>query len=83
MYSNENEVYSLDAKSELFPYEKRIKFSLFNADRESCFNLNVWRKAASQFEVGLTLGECISIFLKTELGHGVPKKSWSNTYFHL
>ena len=72
-YFNENEVYSLDAKSELFPYEKRIKFSLFNADRESCFNLNVWRKAASQFEVGLTLGECISIFLKTELVHGVPQ----------
>ena len=72
-YFNENEVYSLDAKSELFPYEKRIKFNLFDADRESCINLLVWRKSVSQFEVGMTLNECISIFLKTELVRGVPQ----------
>lgn len=72
-YFNEKEVYSLDKKSELFPYEKRIKFSLFNAEHETCFNLNVWRKAVSQFEVGMTLDECIIIFLKTELARSVPQ----------
>ncbi len=72
-YFNENEVYSLDAKSELFPYEKRIKSGLFNAEYETCINKNVWRKAVSRFEVGMTLSECISIFLKTELVQGVPQ----------
>ncbi len=72
-YFNENEVYSLDTKSERFPYEKRIKHSLFNAEYETCINMNVWHKAVSQFEVGMTLGECISIFLKSELIHGVPQ----------
>lgn len=72
-YFNENEVYSLDTKSELFPYEKRIKFSLFNPAHETCFNVNLWRKAVSQFAVGMTLVECIRIFLKTELVQGVPQ----------
>ncbi len=66
-YFNENEVYSLDAKSERFQYEKRVKHNLFYAEYETCFNMNVWRKAVSRFEVGMTLGECISIFLKTEM----------------
>ena len=35
--------------------------------------MNVWHKAVSQFEVGMTLSECISIFLKTELVRGVPQ----------
>lgn len=72
-YFNENEVYSLDTKSELFPYEKRIKFNLFKPEYETCFNLNVWHKAVSQFEVGMTLSECIRIFLKTELVQGAPQ----------
>ena len=73
-YFNENEVYSLDTKSELFLYEAgQIKFDLFDAAHETCFNMNLWRKAVSQFEVGMTLRECIHIFLKTELGRGVPK----------
>jgi len=71
-YFDENEVYSLDTKSKLFPYEKRIKCNLFNAEYETCINMKVWRKAVSQFGVGMTLGECISIFLKTELVYGVP-----------
>ena len=73
-YFNENEVYSLDKKSELFPYEKQIKHSLFTAEYETCFNVNVWRKAVSQFEVGMTLQECISVFLKTELVHRIPQE---------
>jgi len=58
-YFDENEVYSLDTKSERFPYEKRIKYNLFNAEYETCINMNVWHKAVSQFEVGMTLGECM------------------------
>ena len=72
-YFNENEIYSLDKKSQLFPYEKRIKFDLFNAENETCINMIVWRKSVSQFEVGMTLKECIRIFLKTQLVHGVPQ----------
>ena len=72
-YFNENEVYSLDTKSEVFPYEKAPRFHLFNIPFETCFNMNLWRKAVSQFEVGMTLSECIGIFLKTELAHGVPQ----------
>lgn len=73
-YFGENEIYSLDKKSELFPYESRLKFNIFNIKNEYCFNMNVWSKAASQFEVGMTLEECISIFLKTKLVHSVPRK---------
>lgn len=36
--------------------------------------MNVWRKAVSQFEVGMTLQECISAFLKTELVHRIPQE---------
>lgn len=72
-YFSEDEIYSFDKKSEIFPYEKRIKRSLFKAECEACFNINTWRKAVSQFEVGMTLKECISIFLKTELVHSVPQ----------
>lgn len=72
-YFSENEVYSVDEKLELFPYEKRIKYSLFSPLLETCFNMRVWRKAVSQFEVGMTLKECSIIFLKTELIHGIPK----------
>lgn len=73
-YFSENEVYSLDKTSELFLYEKRIKFNLFEVRFDTCFNMNVWRKAASQFEVGMTLKECIEIFLKTELVNSVPQE---------
>lgn len=72
-YFNEDEIYSLDKKSKLFPYEKRIKFDLFNAEYDTCININVWRKSVSQFEVGMTLKECIRIFLKTQLVYGVPQ----------
>lgn len=73
-YFNENEVYSLDKESRLFPYEGRTKFCRFEVMGETCFNMNVWLKAVSQFKVGTTLTECIKIFLKTELAHRVPKE---------
>lgn len=73
-YFSESEVYSLDKKSELFPYEGRQKFNIFQIKGEPCFNMNVWRKAASQFEVGMKLEDCIGIFLQTELVHNVPKE---------
>ena len=72
-FFNENEVYSLDENSKLFPYEKRIQFDLFNAECDDCLNRNLWHKAVSQFKVGMTLKECIGIFLKTNMVFGVPK----------
>lgn len=72
-YFDENEIYSLDEKSEQFLYEKWIKFHHFKIEYEICFNMNVWRKAVSQFEIGMTLNECIGIFLKTKLIRGVPQ----------
>ena len=33
----------------------------------------VWGKAATHFKVGMTLEECINIFLKTELIHSDPR----------
>lgn len=73
-YFNENEIYSFDKDSQLFPYGKRVKFDVFQIRCETCFNMTVWRKAASRFEVGMTLEECIEIFLETELTHQVPQE---------
>jgi len=36
--------------------------------------MTVWRKAVSQFTVGMTLDECINIFLQTELTHNVRRE---------
>lgn len=72
-YFNDIETYSLD-KEKLFPYEKRQKFNIFKIWGETCFNINVWRTAVLQFEVGMTLNECIGIFLRTELAHNVPQE---------
>ncbi len=71
-YFNENEVYSFDKGSTLFPYMKRIKYNLFPDRYEQCFHIALWRKAVSHFEVGMTLTECIEIFLKTKMTHGAP-----------
>lgn len=65
-YFNEDEVYSLDKESQLFPYQGRVRFNMFIV-RGSGFNMNVWNKAASRFEAGMTLEQCIGIFLQTEL----------------
>lgn len=73
-YFSENGIYSLDKKSELFPYEGRKKFNVFKIMTAPCFNTNVWSKAASRFEVGMTLEECIGIFLQTELAHNAPQE---------
>lgn len=73
-YFSKNEVYSFDKNSELFPYESRVKFRAFEVIGEICFNMNVWRKAVSQFKVGMTLKECVSIFLNTKLVHGVRRE---------
>lgn len=74
-YFNENEVYSLDNEPRLFPHEGRIKFRRFEVLGETCFNMRVWIKAVSSFEVGATLKECIEIFLRTELVYKVPQES--------
>lgn len=73
-YFNENEIYSLDEKEELFPLEKRLKFNIFGVYGETCFNLGLWRKAVSQFELGATLEACVSVFLKTKLVYEVPQE---------
>lgn len=72
-FFNENEVYSLDRESKVFDKDQ-IKFIMFDVGDKSCFNMNVWRKAVSQFAVGMTLNECIKIFLKTEIARHVPQK---------
>lgn len=71
-YFDKNEVYSVDEKSEFFLYEKRSK-RLFKIEYETCFNMTVWHKAVSRFEVGMTLVECIKIFLETELIFGASR----------
>lgn len=68
-YFNQKELYSIDKESELFPYDARMRTCLFSIRCETCFNGTVWRKAASQFELGMTQQECIGIFLQTELSH--------------
>ena len=73
-YFNENEVFSLDKGSKLFPNEKRVKFNIFTTKGETCFNDNLWRKAVSRFEVGATLTECVRIFMATELVHHVRRE---------
>ena len=71
-YFDEKEIYSLDRNYQLFPNEGRLKFNIFRVRYET-FNVNVWVKAVSQFEVGMTLEACIGIFLKTELTRKVPQ----------
>ena len=51
-----------------------MKFNIFKISGETCFNIKVWNKASSQFEVGMTLDKCIGIFLQTELAHNVPRE---------
>lgn len=65
-YFDKNEVYSLDKKSQLFPYEKGVKDNLYGARCWGIINMNVWHKAVSSFKVGETLKECVEVFLKTE-----------------
>lgn len=74
-YFNDDEVYSLD-ETGLFPYEGRIKFNIFKitGTETAFFNNSVWLKAASQFKIGMTLKECIEIFLKTELTCQPPQE---------
>lgn len=72
-YFNTDEVYSIDKEEKLFTYEGRLKFHLFKIFGETCFNLAVWGKAATHFKIGMTLEECINIFLKTELIHSDPR----------
>lgn len=71
-YFNTNCIYKLDHNSSLFEYDTRLKLSLFKVRGESCFNLTVWNKAATHFEVGMTLDACIEIFLKTSIATTTP-----------
>lgn len=73
-YFNEGEIYSLDKGSQLFPYDMRRDFNLFKVRYETCFDMRVWSKAASHFKVGMTLEECVRIFLATELIHHAPQE---------
>lgn len=73
-YFTEDEVYTQDAESTLFPYEKRLRFNLFEVSNETCFNSAVWTKAATHFEPGMSLRECIGVFLETKLEARPPRK---------
>ena len=73
-YFTEKEVYTQDTESALFPYEKRLRFNLFEVSNETCFNSAVWTKAATHFEPGMSLRECIGVFLETKLEARPPRK---------
>lgn len=74
-YFDKNEIYSLDNESKLFPYEGRIRhiFTVTGPDT-AFFNSGVWIKATSRFEVGMSLKECIGIFVETKLAHRTPQE---------
>ena len=63
-YFDKSEIYSLDNESKLFPYEGRINhiFTVTGPDA-AFFNSGVWIKAAPRFEVGMSLKECIDVWL--------------------
>lgn len=65
-YFNEYEVYSHD-KEKRFQYEKGLKTNTFQVYCGPCFNNRVWFKAISRFEVGMSLDECIRVFMATRL----------------
>lgn len=65
-YFNAEEVYTLDKKSELFLYEGRLKFNLFKV-WDTSVSMAVWRKAAARFAPGMSLRECIGVFLETRI----------------
>ena len=73
-YFTENEVYTQDAESTLFPYEKRLRFNLFEVSNETCFNSAVWTKAATHFMPGMSLRECIGVFLRTKIDVRPPRE---------
>ena len=74
-YFDKSEIYSLDNESKLFPYEGRINhiFTVTGID-VAFFNSGVWIKAAPRFEVGMSLKECVGIFIETELAHRAPQE---------
>lgn len=73
-YFTEDEVYTQDAESTLFPYEKRLRFNLFEVSNETCFNSAVWIKATTHFKPGMSLMECIGVFLETKIEARPPRK---------
>lgn len=66
-FFNDEEIYTLDQGSQLFKYEGKHRFSLFQVKDYTSFNNNVWSKAMKQFQPGMTLTECIRLFLDTKL----------------
>ena len=66
-FFNDDEIYTLDHGSKLFKYEGKHRFSLFQVKDYTSFNNNVWSKAMKRFQPGMTLTECIRIFLDTKL----------------
>lgn len=73
-YFNETEIYSLDKGSQSFPYDTRLDFNLFKVRYETCFDMRVWFKAVSKFKVGMTLEECVYIFLETKIVRHAPQE---------
>lgn len=73
-YFTGDEVYTQDAESTLFPYEKRLRFNLFEVSNETCFNSAVWTKAATHFMPGMSLRECIGVFLETKIELRPPRE---------
>lgn len=66
-FFNDEEIYTLDQGSQNFRYEGKHRFSLFQVKDYTSFNNNVWSKAVKWFKPGMTLTECIRLFLDTKL----------------
>jgi len=66
-FFNDNEIYTLDKGSKVFAYEGRLKFKLFKIRGYTSFNMNIWSKAVKHFKAGMSLTDCIKIFLDTTL----------------
>lgn len=72
-YFAEDEIYTLDEGSSHFSYEQgSLKFALFRPLGCQYINLTVWSRAVAKFIPGMTLSECIQIFLDTNVSKKVP-----------
>lgn len=66
-FFDDAETYTMDKGSTRFPYERRVKFHLFQVKDFASFNMNVWVKAVTNFNPGMTLTDCARVFLETDL----------------
>lgn len=72
-YFTEDEIYTLDEGSSRFPHgQGSLKLALFRPLGCQYLNLTVWSRAVVNFIPGMTLSECIQVFLDTNVSKKVP-----------